>query len=76
VSATNLEILDSSLDYQLWAIVDGKPVDAGILKTTDVYALPQKMISFSSAQAFAITIENKGGSEVPTLDKMVALGGV
>lgn len=61
--------------YQLWAIVDGKPVDAGI------YALDskedmQKMKVIPSAQMFAITIENQGGSPTPTLDQMVVAGKV
>jgi hypothetical protein len=41
--------------YQLWAIVDGKPVDAGIISLQkEIYKI-QKMKSFGSAQAFAIT---------------------
>ncbi len=52
--------------YQLWAIVDGKPVDAGLLDGATADALV-KMKNIPSAQAFAITLENKGGSKTPTM---------
>ena len=50
--------------YQLWAIVDGKPVDAGVF---DIQNGPVKMKNIPNAQAFAITLEPKGGSASPTL---------
>jgi hypothetical protein len=50
--------------YQLWAIVDGKPVDAGLM--SDVKHVAQKMKTFDRADAFAISIENKGGNPTPT----------
>lgn len=61
--------------YQLWAIVDGKPVDAGMIDFTesDVF---QKMKTIPSAQAFAVTIENVGGSAAPSLETMCLLGNV
>ncbi|MGQ0827649.1 MAG: anti-sigma factor [Bacteroidota bacterium] len=59
--------------YQLWAIVNGKPVDAGVF---DVKAGIQKMKQINGAQAFAVTLENKGGSPVPTLTEMRLLGNV
>ncbi|MCS6824344.1 MAG: anti-sigma factor [Cytophagaceae bacterium] len=58
--------------YQLWAIVDGKPQDAGMLCEPKQYELcPMK--SFKKASAFAITIENKEGSPTPTLENLVAI---
>lgn len=59
--------------YQLWAIVDGKPVDAGMLSLTDTASV-HRMKDFESAQAFAITLEKMGGSDVPTLEEMVVMG--
>jgi anti-sigma-K factor RskA len=62
--------------YQLWAIVDGKPVDAGLIVTTpkgNTYRI-QKMKTFGRAQAFAITLEKEGGSLVPSLEKMIVMG--
>lgn len=57
--------------YQLWAIVDGKPVNAGLI---DPSATTQKMERFAKADAFAITLENRGGSESPTLTEMYVMG--
>jgi anti-sigma-K factor RskA len=57
--------------YQLWAIVDGKPVDAGMIATKKGIYHIQKMKSFGSVQAFAITLEKAGGSPIPTMDEMI-----
>lgn len=61
--------------YQLWAIVDGKPVDAGVIELENGIAF-QKMKLIAGAKAFAVTIEKMGGSESPTLDTMCLLGNV
>ncbi len=52
--------------YQLWAIVDGVPVDAGMLQTAATDGLV-KMSNIPKAQAFAITLENTGGAKTPTM---------
>jgi len=52
--------------YQLWAIVDGVPVDAGMLDLSQASGLV-KMKNIPKAQAFAITLENTGGSKTPTM---------
>jgi len=62
--------------YQLWAIVDGKPVDAGVFDIGDTTRLIQQPKKFLRADAFAITLERRGGSPTPTLDAMVAIGNV
>lgn len=62
--------------YQLWAIVKGKPVSAGLLSVDDQAIVLQDMAGFADADAFAITLEPRGGSESPTLDQMVVLGKV
>lgn len=62
--------------YQLWAIVDGKPLDAGMIDMTDSSTVFQKMKTIPAAQAFAVTIENVGGSAAPTLETMCLLGNV
>lgn len=59
--------------YQLWAIVDGKPVDAGMYEANNHLAL-HKMKNIPKAEMFAITIENSGGSPSPTMDQMVVAG--
>jgi len=59
--------------YQLWAIVEGKPVDAGVI--SDCAGLC-KMKNIPSASMFAITLEKSGGSETPTLSEMYVAGKV
>lgn len=73
--ANALPASPQSKQYQLWAIVDGKPVDAGMINLENGVAF-QKMKLISGAQAFAVTIENTGGSPTPSLDTMCLLGNV
>jgi anti-sigma-K factor RskA len=65
----------SGKQYQLWAIVDGKPVDAGVYALNSKDAM-QRMSVIPNAQMFAITIEKAGGSPTPTMDQMVVAGKV
>ncbi|MBS1729484.1 MAG: anti-sigma factor [Bacteroidetes bacterium] len=64
----------SGKEYQLWAIIDGKPVDAGMLQNCDDGMC--KMKNMAGVQAFAITLENKGGSKTPDLNAMYLIGKV
>ena len=73
-NASSLPAL-SNKQYQLWAIVDGKPVDAGVIDLQNSTAF-QKMNSIKGANAFAVTIEKIGGSASPSLDTMCLLGNV
>jgi anti-sigma-K factor RskA len=50
--------------YQLWAIVNGQPVDAGVFDMQDTSGM-MKMKNIPDAQLFAVTLEQKGGSPVP-----------
>lgn len=59
LSGLNLPSVPTGKQYQLWAIVDGKPVDAGMIEGN---ASILKMKSFSNAEAFAISLEATGGS--------------
>lgn len=62
--------------YQLWAIVDGKPTDMGVFEVTDTKDSLQEVPYILNPQAFAVTLEPKGGSESPTLDQMYVVGAV
>jgi hypothetical protein len=76
LSIQNLKELSKDQQYQLWAIIDGKPVDAGVFDP-DTGSLLVKMKRIgSNAQAFAVTIEPRGGSENPSLETMQVLGSV
>ncbi len=59
--------------FQLWALVDGKPVNAGVINDCNGLC---KMEIINEAQAFAVTLEKKGGSEAPTLSEMYVMGKV
>ena len=61
--------------YQLWAIIDGKPVDAGVFDTSLAGLLKMKEIG-NGAAAFAVTIEPRGGKASPTLETMQVVGNV
>ena len=65
----------SDKQYQLWAIVDGKPVDAGIFDMAEGVSLV-KLKNISRAEAFAITLEKRGGSDTPNMDAMYVMGKV
>ena len=73
VDPSNLPGVPSGKQYQLWAIVDGKPVDAGMISTEKGIYHIQKMKSFGRAEAFAITLEKAGGSPTPTMDQMYVI---
>ncbi|MEO7960173.1 MAG: anti-sigma factor, partial [Ginsengibacter sp.] len=73
VDPSNLPDVPAGKQYQLWAIVDGKPVDAGMISTEKGIYHIQKMKSFGNAQAFAITLEKAGGSPAPTMTEMFVI---
>ncbi len=73
VDPSNLPAVPAGKQYQLWAIVDGKPVDAGMISTQQGTYRIQKMKSFGKAEAFAITLEKEGGSETPTMEEMFVM---
>ncbi|WP_340152304.1 anti-sigma factor [uncultured Marivirga sp.] len=60
--------------YQLWAIVDGSPVDMGVFDVAGDMTSLLKMKTTSKASAFAVTLEPRGGSENPTMEKMYVIG--
>lgn len=62
--------------YQLWAIVNGKPIDAGVFELGSKAYSVQKVKAVENAQVFAVTLEAKGGSPSPTLDQMFVAGKV
>ncbi len=73
VDSRDLPAPPAGKQYQLWAIVDGAPVDAGMITTDQGSYTIQKMKSFGKVQAFAITLEKSGGSITPTMSEMVVI---
>lgn len=74
VDPMNLPATDDLHDYQLWAIVDGKPVDLGVFSPGNNDMNMFEMKSVDAPQAFAITLERKGGSVNPTMEQMYVMG--
>ncbi|MBX0290000.1 anti-sigma factor [Hymenobacter sp. HSC-4F20] len=75
VDVRNLPELPTGKQYQLWALDNGKPVDAGVLATaTATGDSIQQMKDIASAQAFAMTVEDEGGVASPTLSTMTVIG--
>lgn len=77
LAVNNLPKPASDKQYQLWALLNGQPIDMGMIDN-DVFIGQKKLLlrmkNVSNAQAFAITLEKKGGSEKPTMDKMYVMG--
>lgn len=69
----NLPAPPADKQYQLWAIVEGTPVDMGVFEIDPTDTLVEAPYVANPA-AFAITLEPRGGSAVPTLDEMVVIG--
>jgi anti-sigma-K factor RskA len=60
----NLPKLPTEKQYQLWAFIEGKPVDLGLFDWDNKNVI-LKMKNTRKAEAFAITIENRGNGPVP-----------
>lgn len=73
LSLQNMKELSKENQYQLWAIIDGKPVDAGVFDGNVAGLIKMKNIG-QGAAAFAVTIEPKGGQAAPTLETMQVVG--
>ncbi len=76
IAINNLNDLSDEFDYQLWAIGDDGPVGIGLVNNKVEKLTLQQMQAVAQAGAFAITIEPKGGSNAPNLEKLVVLGEV
>lgn len=75
LKSLNMPINDKDHQYQLWALVGGKPIDLGVFDklardTTEM----KQMKPVALAQAFAVTREPKGGSVNPTMSEMMLIG--
>jgi len=75
MAKVNMPKNDKDHQYQLWAIVDKKPVSLGVFDKTDADSAEMKeMASVTSPQAFAVTLEPRGGSINPTMDELMVIG--
>jgi anti-sigma-K factor RskA len=74
IDVCNLPVPPSDQQYQLWAIVDGTPVSMGVFEVGADPSNLQPVEYVAGAQAYAVTLEPKGGSESPTLEQMYVIG--
>ena len=66
----------SGKQYQLWAIVDGNPVDMGVFDIDLTSTTLQEVPFIENPQAFAVTLEDAGGKPTPNLDELYVIGNV
>lgn len=71
VEVRSLPPLRPDQQYQLWSLVGGKPIDAGVFDTNQLVQRLNRPIG--QADAFAVTVEKRGGSPTPTLSTLLAL---
>lgn len=69
----NMPKLPSDKQYQLWALIEGKPVDLGLFDSPDSKVI-LKMKNTQKADAFAITIEPRGNPGGPNLEELQSMG--
>lgn len=75
LNVQNLKALAKDQQYQLWAIVDGKPMNMGVFDSPNgTMAGLLKMKTTGKAAAFAVTVEPRGGKASPSLETMQVLG--
>ncbi len=66
LSPGNLAKPSTGMQYQLWAMVDDKPVSLGLLSMQQL----QPMNRIQRAEAFCITLEKEGGALAPTMQQL------
>jgi anti-sigma-K factor RskA len=72
VSVGKLPELGEDQQYQLWALKDDQPIDAGVFEV-NAGGIVQPLKTIAAADKWAVTIEPKGGSQQPHLDKLCLL---
>lgn len=65
---------DNAHQYQLWALVGKTPVSLGVFDEDPDSSSMKEMASIGAADAFAVTLEPRGGSISPTMDQMMVIG--
>jgi anti-sigma-K factor RskA len=73
LNINSLPVPPEGKQYQLWALKDGKPIDAGVF---DMKTNIQSLKNIQAADAFAVTLEPAGGSVSPSLEFLYVVGNV
>jgi len=64
VDPKDLPVAPVDKQYQLWAMVDGKPMSMGVFEAGPVAGV-QVLAAVPKAEAFAVTLEKRGGVTAP-----------
>lgn len=72
----NLPAPASDKSYQLWALIDGQPIDMGIFDPKVDNSTLQSVPFIEGAQTYAVTLEEKGGRPTPNLEQLYVIGNV
>ncbi|MET7254764.1 anti-sigma factor [Dyadobacter fermentans] len=76
IDVQSLPAAPQGKQYQLWSIVDGKPVDIGMLDNAFTGKVLKMKNTKPGSVAFAITLEKEGGNPTPTMEEMYVMGKV
>lgn len=76
LSVQNMKEIARESQFQLWAIIDGKPVDAGVFDVQNGDGLLKMKTVGDHVSMFAVTIEPRGGKASPSLETMQVAGSV
>ena len=74
ISGINLPTPSEEMQYQLWALVDGKPIDLGVFELSG--DLIKVANTVKNPDSFAVTLEEKGGKPTPNLEQLYLIGNV
>lgn len=76
VSVDGLPTPPPGMQYQVWAIQNGKPIDMGVLPNNmaNTPSIRKINMKVTSGEAFAISLEKEGGSPVPTMQNIYVMG--
>lgn len=76
VNVDGLPAPPKGMQYQLWVLQDGKPVDMGVLPNAIANTPAMQKVSkqVTNGQAFAISLEKEGGSPTPTMQNIYVMG--
>lgn len=69
----DLAPLPADKQYQLWALIEGKPKSLGVFDATGTKVI-LKMKDCKKAEAFSITVEPKGGNTAPSPNSVKVTG--
>jgi anti-sigma-K factor RskA len=74
IIADDLPALGDDQDYQLWYIGEGGPVPAGVFDSAGSGTVFRVLDgTMSAGDAVGVTVEPRGGSDLPTSDPIVAI---